>query len=242
MAYNYLDITNKVLEEFNEVTLTSSNFGTASGFYNQTKTAVNAALRDIYHPNNEWPFLSQVAEPTLVIGDTRYAVESNASVIDWESFLIKGDSLLNIRTQLLKKISYDFYLQRYVQQEYEENASSRGIPRYVFRTPEGGFGVTPVPDQEYELRYDYFYSPVDLSSYDDVPVVPEAFRSVIKDGALYYCYMFRSNEQAANIALDKFKAGIKMMRITLMNTNTDVIGTEIIRSRSSIPMLRVNNG
>ena len=47
MAYTYLDITNEVLNRFNEVELTSSGFGNARGFQIQCKNAVNDAINYI---------------------------------------------------------------------------------------------------------------------------------------------------------------------------------------------------
>ncbi len=44
MAYTYLDVTNEVLNRFNEVELTSSGFGNARGFQIQCKNAVNDAI------------------------------------------------------------------------------------------------------------------------------------------------------------------------------------------------------
>lgn len=47
MATTYLDITNEVLRELNEVPLTSANFGNAKGIQKFVKDAVNKSIFDI---------------------------------------------------------------------------------------------------------------------------------------------------------------------------------------------------
>jgi hypothetical protein len=87
----------------------------------------------------------------------------------------------------------------------------------VFRTPNQGYGVYPPPDNEYELVYEYYRLPVDLIDSTDVPSIPEQFRSVVIDGAMYYAYLFRGNTQDATIQFQKFEEGIKDMRTLYIN-------------------------
>jgi hypothetical protein len=56
MAATYLDITNEVLREMNEVTLTSANFLTAVGIQQHVKDCVNRAYLDIVNEEAQWPF------------------------------------------------------------------------------------------------------------------------------------------------------------------------------------------
>jgi hypothetical protein len=217
MAYNYLDLTNEVNRRLNEVELTSSNFTTAKGFHSQVKDSINAALRDINQTTYEWPFNHIAAEDTLTAGVTRYAFPSDANSIDFDSFRIKEDATFGNSTTKLSVISYEDYLNRFVEQEYKTDTSNCTIPMYVFQAPSMEYGVVPAPDQAYEIVYEYYRIPVDLESYTDVPSVPERFRSVIIDGAMYHAYMFRSNEQAANIAKNKYEEGMKRMRTILVN-------------------------
>jgi hypothetical protein len=83
----------------------------------------------------------------------------------------------------------------------------------------------PPPKEDYELVYEYYRIPVDLVNATDVPFVPERFKHVILDGAKYYAYMFRSNEQAASIAKGKFEEGLKRMRTILINKYEYVTST-----------------
>lgn len=230
MAYDYIGLTNEVNRRLNEVELTSANFSTATGFYAHIKDAVNAAIRDINHTHYEWPFNHILAEETLTAGTTRYAFPTDASTIDFDTFRIKENSTFANETVRLGVITYDDYLQRFVDQEYSTDASKRDVPSYVFHAPSLEWGVVPAPDQAYEIAYEYYRIPVDLSSSTDVPSIPERFKQVVLDGAMYHAYMFRSNEQAASLAKAKFEEGIKKMRILLINRYVYMQSTAITQS------------
>ena len=60
--------------------------------------------------------------------------------------------------------------------------------------------------------YEYFRTTYDLELHDDVPNVPEQYRYVIVDGAMFYVYQFRGDTQAAQIAEGKFNQGLKNLR------------------------------
>lgn len=238
MAYDYLGLVNDVNRRLNEVELTAANFNGAKGFYAQIKDSVNSSLRDINQTHYEWPFNHITADETLTAGITRYAFPSDALTIDFDTFRIKESATFNNSTCRLALLDYDDYLQQYVDQEYTSNTSKRDLPKMVFQSPSQEFGVVPVPDHDYEIVYEYYRIPVDLQNATDVPSVPEQFRHVITEGAMYYAYMFRSNEQAAQIAKGKFEEGLKKMRVLLINKNTYMRST-YISNRSTVSNLRV---
>jgi hypothetical protein len=217
MAYDYIGLVNEVNRRLNEVELTSTNFGTASGFYSQIKDSVNASLRDVYDAGQDWPFNHVSVENTLSVGVTRYAFPSDASTIDFDTFRIKADSTLGNDTVKLYIMQYEDYLERAVDQEYSTDTSKLTIPKHIVHAPSLEWLVVPAPDQAYEIVYEYYRVPVELNSSTDVPIVPERFKHVVIDGAMYHAYMFRSNEQAANLAKSKFEEGIKRMRTMLVN-------------------------
>jgi hypothetical protein len=82
-----------------------------------------------------------------------------------------------------------------------------------------------MPDKAYRVEYEYFLHPVNLSLHDDVPMIPEPYKYVIVDGAMYYCYMFRDNMEMASISKNKFDEGMKNMRKILVNENYYVRAT-----------------
>jgi hypothetical protein len=237
MAYDFLGLVNDVNTRLNEVQLTSSNFSTASGFYQQGKDAVNSAVRYINQSQYEWPFNHVEQEEDLSAGTTRYSLPSDCKTVDMDSFRIKRNATLGNDTIKLSVLSYEEYLDNYVDQEYNTSTGIRGVPQYVFQTPNFEYGVTPVPKEDYEIVYEYFRFPVDMISATDVPIIPERFRHVIIDGAMYYAYLFRSNSQDAVIMRDKFEDGIKQMRSMLVNRTEYVRSTAVRSSTLSTTLL-----
>jgi hypothetical protein len=44
-------------------------------------------------------------------------------------------------------------------------------------------------------------------------LLPEQYRHVVVDGAMYYAYVFRGDMQSANATLSKFEQGLKQYEI-----------------------------
>ena len=232
MAYNFLDLVNEVNRRLNEVELTADNFGAAVGFYAHNKDAVNSAIRDINHTHHEWPFNHTLAQEILTAGTTRYSFPSDANTIDFSTFRIPENTTLGNSTQNLNVVTYDEYVQKNIDQEYSSDTSKLGVPAYIFHAPSSEFGVVPAPDKNYAIEYEYYRIPVDLSLYSDVPNIPERFRHIIVDGAMYHAYMFRGNEQAASFAKNKYEEGLKKMRIMLVNRFEYVRATAIYKNNT----------
>lgn len=228
MAYNFLSLVNDVNRRLNEVELTAANFDGAIGYYSQAKDAVNSALRHINYEQFEWPFNHVTQEETLSSGVTRYQFPADLKTPDMDTFRIKASTTFNNTTSKLRILSYEEYLDKFVDQEYNNNEAS-DLPTHVFRTPDMGYGLVPAPKEAYEIVYEYYRIPVDLVSASDVPTVPEVFRHVINDGAMYYAYMFRSDLEAAQLSLQKFDLGIKNMRTVYINRYDYVRSTVIQR-------------
>ena len=234
MAYNFLGLVNEVNRRLNEVELSSSNFATASGFYNTAKDAVNASLRHINHEESNWPWNHVLEEEILTAGTTRYDYPTDAKLIDMNSFRIKKDASLSVGTTKLKLLDYQEYLDKYVDYEYNSGSDTQTIPRNIVRAPSQEFIVIPTPDKAYELVYEYYRNPVSLELWDDVPSVPLEFKHIIVDGAMFYAYQFRADTQASQIAQGKFEQGIKYMRSLYINRYDYVRSTVLTRSSSSL--------
>lgn len=227
MAYNFLGLVNEVNRRFNEVELTSGNFATSKGFYNAAKDSVNASIRDVNQTHFEWPFNHVTEEEALTVGQSRYATPPNSSTVDFNSFRIKENLTFGNNTIKLHPLVYEDYLNRYVAQEYSTSDSDRGVPMFVVQTPSQEYIVSPAPDKEYEVVYEYFRISVDMQQPTDVPYIPERFKHIIVDGAMYHAYMFRGNEQSASMAKSKFEEGLKRMRIILINRYNYVTTTQV---------------
>lgn len=225
MAYNYLTLVNEVQRRLNEVELTDATFLTARGANAQSKDAINAAVRHINQEEFEWPWNHVEQTETLSAGITRYSLPYDAKTVNFNTFRIKRDDTLNVETKKLKQLNYEEYLDKYVDSEYNSSTMHRDIPMYVVRTPNNEYVLYPTPDRDYEIVYEYYTATYDLQNASDVPTIPEQYRHIIVDGAMYYAYMFRGNEQAATISQSKFVESIKLMRSLHINR------TEYIRDR-----------
>jgi hypothetical protein len=216
-SYNFLGLVNDVNNLLNEVELTQTNFSSAVGFYSAAKNAVNSAIREINQQQFEWPFNHDTQREYLIEGEVRYYIPRDVKTLDMDSFRIIRDTSLNNETVRLKLISYEDYLDRYLDYEYNTASNLRSLPKYVFRTPSLEYGVVPPPDKAYPIAYEYYRSPVDLSLYSDVPSIPEDFRYVIVNGALVHTHTFRGDNESSQLSLQKFNAGIKDMRTLYIN-------------------------
>jgi len=220
MAYNYLSLANEICRRLNETELTSSNFATANGFYAQIKDAVNASIRDINQKHFNWPFNHNSDDITLTAGELRYPLPENAKYTDFDTVRLARNTTLGVGSaKRLKQMSYDEYVDRYIDQEYETDTTKGQAPEYIIRSQDGDIIVAPMPDATYTIEYEFFMFPADLEAYDDVPSIPFRFKHVIVDGAMYHSYMFRDNLESASISLRKFEDGIKQMRTLLVNEN-----------------------
>lgn len=218
MAYNFLGLANDVGERLGEVALTSGNFSTAVGAYALIRQAVNSSIRHINQENFQWPFNHVLQTDTLTAGQMRWPYPATAKTIDYNSFRVKRDATIGNSTQKIKRVDYEEYLDTYLDDEYNTtNTGIRSIPRYVAQAPSSEFVIAPSPDEAYELDYEFYSLPVELSAYDDVPSAPEDFRHVIVDGAVYYLYLFRKDFDAADRIFQMFKQGIKTQRTLYSN-------------------------
>jgi hypothetical protein len=223
MAYNYLDLVNDVNKRLNEVALTSSNFASATGYYADAKGYINSSINRINREEFEWPFNHATVTKTLIPNQSIYEYEGDAKSVAFDTFRLMGEDSLNVNSRRLPTIDYEEYLEKF--SDYEFNPSEySNPPSAVVRNRNLSFTIVPPPDQAYKVRYEYYKVPIDLSNWDDVPTVPEQFRWVILEGAMYHAYMFRGDIESASVSNQLFQSGIKDMRKIYINR------TEYVRS------------
>jgi hypothetical protein len=227
MAYDYISLVNDINRRLNEVELTNANFSTATGYYSFAKDAVNSSIRHINQEEFEWPWNHVEETEVLAEGEVRYSMPYDSKTINMNTFRIKRDEALNIETIKLKPLSYEEWLDKFADYEYNSSSSNRTTPQYVVRTPSRELIFSPPPDKAYEVVYEYFRTGYDLELYSDVPLLPEQYRYTIVDGAMYYVYQFRGDMQAAQLALQKFQQGIKQLRSIHINRTSYLRDTRV---------------
>jgi len=89
MATTYLDLTNEVLRELNELPLTSANFADAIGLQKFVKDAINKSIFDIANAEPQLPFFSAGVSGST---DPFYGNVTVASVAGQRWYTLKADS------------------------------------------------------------------------------------------------------------------------------------------------------
>jgi len=231
----YVTLVNQLLTRLNEVTLSTagSGFDDVRNVQALAKQAINNSIRNILQTGQEWPFLKTTYTQTLTAGTRLYDFPADFATVDWDTFYIKELGSASNTPSYLPTISFEEYTQRYRGLD-DQGDSGSGIsaPQRVYQTYESKFGVTPVPNDAYQIEYVYWTFPADLSAYDDVSVIPERFNHVVVDGAMMYMMRFRSNDQSAAIHQQTFQDGIRSMRRILMDDPLDIRSTVVQRNKS----------
>jgi len=235
----YVTLVNELLRRLNEVTLDTAGdgFTAVRNVQALAKDAVNNSIRNILQTGQEWPFLKTTQTQTLAAGTRQYAFPTDYSRADWQTFYIKKLTSVDNTPMHLPSITYDEYIQRY--RHFDDTGDATGIsaPTLVYQTNESKFGVTPIPDNTYEVEYIYYKFPTDLTAFSDTAIIPDRFKHVLIDGAMMYMMRFRSNEQSAAMHQANFDMGIKSMRRILIDEPLRVRSTVVDRINSSNQVL-----
>jgi len=235
----YITLVNQLLRRLNEVTLDTAGdgFTTVRNVQALAKDAVNNSIRNIIQTGQEFPFLKTTNTQTLAAGTRQYDFPTDYSGADWETFYIKKLTSVDNTPMHLPSITYDEYIQRY--RHFDDTGDATGIsaPTLIYQTNEEKFGVTPIPDNSYEIEYVYYKFPADLSAFNDTSLIPDRFNHVVIDGAMMYMMRFRSNEQSAAMHQNNFEDGIKAMRRVLIDEHLRIRSTVVDRINSSNQVL-----
>ena len=231
----YVTLVNELLRRLNEVTLDTAGdgFDTVRNVQALAKDAINNSIRNILQTGQEWPFLKVTYTQTLTAGTRLYDFPADFASVDWDTFYIKQLSSTSNTPSFLPTVSFEEYTQRYRGlDDQADSGSGISAPQRVYQTYESKFGVTPVPDNSYEIEYVYWKFPADLVLFNDTCLIPDRFNHVLVDGAMMYMMRFRSNDQSAAIHQQNFDNGIRSMRRILMDDPLDIRSTVVQRNKS----------
>ena len=198
MATTYLNLTNEVLREINEIQLTSGTFAGAIGIQAFVKEAINRSLFDIANEEPQLPFFAAAAsggtDPfygnvtvASVAGQRWYTLKSGSSSIttdyssiDWDDFYlttinVSGESAPFV-SRSLHYLGLTDWRRHLRDSENADDADTQayGEPRYVLRSPDHRkFGLSPIPDKVYNVHFYAYSTPTALSSHSDAMVLPD---------------------------------------------------------------------
>ena len=242
MATTYLDLTNEVLRELNEIPLTAASFADAIGFQKFVKDTVNKSIFDIANEEPQLPFFSAgvsgATDPfygnvtvETVAGQRWYTLKAGSSSIttdyasiDWDDFYVTTINVSGETAPYVSKglrfLTLDDWKRYYRDSENEDDANTQnhGEPKFVIKSPDNRkFGLSPIPDKVYNVHFYAFVRPTALSAYDDTMVLPEQYSNIVTARMRYYVWQFKESPQQAAFALDDYKKGMKYMKSNLMN-------------------------
>ena len=90
----YLTLTNLVLNELNEVELTSSNFSSSRGVQTSAKNFINKAVNELYMSELQWAWLHSNGTQVLNAGQQEYTFPDNYRLADFDTFRIRPTELI----------------------------------------------------------------------------------------------------------------------------------------------------
>jgi hypothetical protein len=254
MATSYLDLTNELLRELNEVTLDSANFSSAVGVQGHVKDSINKAYFDIINSEPQWPFLSagESGETDPMYGNVyvetvagqRFfelkpssdSMKTDYGSVDWDNFYattvgVSGETA-PYSAKNLKFLTTEAWktFRRIGENLDDADSQSYGIPDSVIRSPDSRkFGLSPIPDKVYRIWFYAYNLPTKLVAYSDEIVFPEMYSTVLLARARYYIHQFKDNPQAASFAADDYKKGLRSMRSNLIEAAPTIIKDDRVR-------------
>jgi hypothetical protein len=229
MAATFLELTNEVLRAYNEVELTSSNFGTSRGVHSWAKDGVNMAIRQINTKNYKWPWMAIEHTQVLTPGTFEYAWPTTFRAADWNSFQIQRDDALEVMSKTLRVMDRDEWYTKYRDRDTDGiDDDGISVPEFVFNTHGQGYGLTPNPDEAYTLKYRYFKYSVPLLAHGDETDIPDQFRHVIVLGASkHMARMMDELPFSESIDDREFQKELNYMRTIMINDEEYVRDTRI---------------
>ena len=246
MSATYLEITNELLHELNEVSLTAASFANAKGVQKHIKECINRAYLDIVNEEPQWPFLAVAASGDTdpfygnvnvetTAGTRWYTLKSGSSAlttdygyIDWDNFYlttigVSGETSPYV-SKTLKYITLETWKDFYRNAENADDADTQnwGEPRSIIKSPDNRkFGLSPIPDKTYRVWFYAYVLPTELVLYSDQIVIPNIYKSVLVARARYYALQFKENFQAAAFANEDYRRGLRLMKSNLMEPAPD---------------------
>jgi hypothetical protein len=161
------------------------------------KDAIIAAVAEINVKETGWTWLKASGTANATTSTYEFSWPTDTTIPNWNSFKITGVPADSITTEALLYITEEEFL-KYLRSEHVDSIPDGGQrkPKYVYPIV-GGFGVTPMPEQDYTITYEYFTAPTEMSANDDTCVIPTLYDYIIINFALKHYYMYKDNTQQA---------------------------------------------
>lgn len=234
MSSTFLDLTNVLLDEVNEVRLTSVTFSDARNIQRYAKECINKAYLDLHKDNSDWPWLSTAAPQDNYFGNTYIdtvagtrwyllkststSVDEDYGYVDFAKMTLTEEGVAGKTAPYdivsLQPISLTDWHAYYSVREAKDKSDSAnyGLPRRVMKSADGRrFGLSPIPEGEYRIYFQAYDQITELSLYSDICKVPIQYENVLLDRARYYIWKFKDSEDQSQDANRSYNAGLRKM-------------------------------
>ena len=241
----YLDLTNTIIRELNEVELTTASFASsAKGIQKLVKDQINRAYFDICNAEDKWSFLA-TGDPSndyygntsieTVSGQRWYNFRSGTSDattwyshIDYDNITLTEEGVSGKTApheiRKLYPVSIEYWNKQYAISEASDKSDTQsyGIPERIIRSPKNDkFGLSPIPDGVYKVYFFAYSQPTELTAHGDTVVFPKQYSTVLLARARYYMHQFKDNISQAQLADAEYKKGLRTMREQLIEPFPD---------------------
>jgi len=227
----FLSLTNQLLRRLNEVEIAPADFASVRGVQASAKDAIRNSVAKINQSEYEWPFNAAEHSQVLAVGQEEYSWPNYFKSVDWNSFIVEGNSSLGTNTTPLTYIERDEYYKRYRATDEDAGSAGRALPLNVSKSHGSGYLVSPSPDQAYTIRFRYYLNHTALEAFDDVTRIPDVYDNVIVEGAVAQMYMFKDNMESAAASAALFQQSVKEMQGILINQYEHIRDTRVLRRR-----------
>ena len=123
----------------------------------------------------------------------------------------------DVKPVKLRYLSYDEYVAKYKADAEYNTTTDYNTPEFIYSTQNNKMGLHPVPDEEYQISYEYWTEFTDLTANADTPSIPDRYHDVITIGAKASVLELRDDPVFRDRAVRKFEKGIARMRTDLIN-------------------------
>lgn len=117
--------------------------------------------------------------------------------------------------------------------ESDDSAKDTGVysqPTKIIMSPDGQkFGVSPLPDKAYRIYFYAWEQAEPFTLHGDEVRFPEQWTSVLLAKARYYIWHFKENIELANLGLEEYRKGIRLMRAHTGKPQPSVMTDDRIR-------------
>ena len=210
----YIDRVYGDADDFTSVTCTTSAFTIASGSFIDKGFAVGMKTRwQGLSANTSSDVTITVLTPTVMtVSETLTAISTPDTAFSVTNAYSSDNA------QRLSLMDIGSYRSNY--QEYTKNikeTTNYEKPWFVTQANDNTVIFGPgLPDATYLVRYGYFTKLTALSAYNDVPLIPEQYKRVIKAGVMVLINEFRDNVEMAAYQESKYEKIIYDMRRELI--------------------------